>query len=112
MTTFHLPGGQPGSVAKARTAARGGARDSRRCRDITPRSADAMIVRVAIVAGAGGALGRATTAVLAAGGLIVVAVDRNERALRELPGHVRREVADTTRHRRCSPRTSSTWTAR
>ena len=34
MTTFHLPGGQPESVAKGRTAARGGARDSRRCRDI------------------------------------------------------------------------------
>jgi len=51
---------------------------------------------VAIVAGAGGALGRATTATLAASGLTVVAVDRNEHALRELPGGVRPEVADTT----------------
>jgi NAD(P)-dependent dehydrogenase (short-subunit alcohol dehydrogenase family) len=51
---------------------------------------------VAIVAGAGGALGRATTAGLAASGLTVVAVDRNEHALRELPGGVRPEVADTT----------------
>ncbi|HZL75558.1 MAG TPA: TMEM175 family protein [Propionibacteriaceae bacterium] len=31
-----------------------------------------------------------------AGGLTVVAVDRNEHALRELPDGVRREVADTT----------------
>jgi NAD(P)-dependent dehydrogenase (short-subunit alcohol dehydrogenase family) len=52
--------------------------------------------RVAIVAGAGGALGHATAAALAAGGLTVVAVDRNEDALRELPDGVRREVADTT----------------
>jgi len=51
---------------------------------------------VAIVAGAGGALGRATTASLAASGLTVVAVDRNEHALRELPDGVRPEVADTT----------------
>jgi NAD(P)-dependent dehydrogenase (short-subunit alcohol dehydrogenase family) len=52
--------------------------------------------KVAIVAGAGGGLGQATTATLAAGGLTVVAVDRNEHALRELPGTVHREVADTT----------------
>jgi len=51
---------------------------------------------VAIVAGAGGALGRATTATLAASGLTVVAVDRNEHALRGLPDGVRPEVADTT----------------
>jgi NAD(P)-dependent dehydrogenase (short-subunit alcohol dehydrogenase family) len=51
---------------------------------------------VAIVAGAAGALGRATTASLAASGLTVVAVDRNEHALRELPDGVRPEVADTT----------------
>ena len=51
---------------------------------------------VAIVAGAGGALGHATTTGLAASGLTVVAVDRNEHALRELPGGVRPEVADTT----------------
>ena len=51
---------------------------------------------VAIVAGAGGALGHATTTGLAASGLTVVAVDRNEHALRELPDGVRPEVADTT----------------
>jgi NAD(P)-dependent dehydrogenase (short-subunit alcohol dehydrogenase family) len=55
-----------------------------------------MSAKMAIVAGAGGALGHATVATLAAGGLTVVAVDRNEQALRELPGSVRREVADTT----------------
>jgi NAD(P)-dependent dehydrogenase (short-subunit alcohol dehydrogenase family) len=55
-----------------------------------------MSTQVAIVAGAGGALGRATVAVLAAGGVSVVAVDRNEGALAELPGQVRREVADAT----------------
>jgi NAD(P)-dependent dehydrogenase (short-subunit alcohol dehydrogenase family) len=55
-----------------------------------------MSAKVAIVAGAGGALGHATTVTLAAGGLTVVAVDRNEHALRELPEGVRREVADTT----------------
>jgi NAD(P)-dependent dehydrogenase (short-subunit alcohol dehydrogenase family) len=54
-----------------------------------------MSAKVAIVAGAGGALGHATTVTLAAGGLTVVAVDRNEQALRELPDGVRREVADT-----------------
>jgi NAD(P)-dependent dehydrogenase (short-subunit alcohol dehydrogenase family) len=54
-----------------------------------------MNAHVAIVAGAGG-LGRATAASLVAGGLTVVAVDRNERALRDLPGSVRPEVADTT----------------
>ena len=55
-----------------------------------------MGAQVAIVAGAGGALGHATAATLAASGLTVVAVDRNERALRELPDGVRPEVADTT----------------
>ncbi|HEV8275275.1 MAG TPA: SDR family oxidoreductase [Streptosporangiaceae bacterium] len=55
-----------------------------------------MSAHVAIVAGAGGALGHATTAALAASGLTVVAVDRNERALRELVGSARPEVADTT----------------
>jgi NAD(P)-dependent dehydrogenase (short-subunit alcohol dehydrogenase family) len=54
------------------------------------------MTQLAIVAGAGGALGRATAATLAASGLTVVAVDRNEQALRELPGGVRPEVADTT----------------
>jgi NAD(P)-dependent dehydrogenase (short-subunit alcohol dehydrogenase family) len=55
-----------------------------------------MSAQVAIVAGAGGALGHATAVTLAAGGLTVVAVDRNERGLGELPDGVRREVADTT----------------
>ena len=55
-----------------------------------------MGAHVAIVAGAGGALGHATTATLAASGLTVVAADRNERALRDLPGGIRPEVADTT----------------
>ncbi len=55
-----------------------------------------MSANVAIVTGAGGALGRATTANLAASGLTVVAVDRTGDALRELPAGSRREVADTT----------------
>jgi NAD(P)-dependent dehydrogenase (short-subunit alcohol dehydrogenase family) len=55
-----------------------------------------MGAQVAIVAGAGGALGHATAAALAASGLTVVAADRNERALRDLPGGVRPEAADTT----------------
>jgi len=55
-----------------------------------------MTAKVAIVAGAGGALGQATSVTLAASGLTVVAVDRNERALAELPDDIRREVADTT----------------
>jgi len=52
--------------------------------------------KVAIVAGAGGALGHATTLTLAAEGLTVVAVDRNERGLGDLPDDIRREVADVT----------------
>ncbi len=55
-----------------------------------------MSAKVAIVAGAGGGLGGVMTATLAASGLTVVAVDRNEQALRELPDDVRRQVADTT----------------
>jgi NAD(P)-dependent dehydrogenase (short-subunit alcohol dehydrogenase family) len=55
-----------------------------------------MSAHVAIVAGAGGALGRATAVTLAAGGRTVVAVDRDEQALRQLPGSVRREAADAT----------------
>ena len=53
-----------------------------------------MSAKVAIVAGAGGALGHATAVTLAAGGLSVVAVDRNERGLGDLPDGIRREVAD------------------
>jgi len=55
-----------------------------------------MSAQVAIVAGGGGELGRATAVALAAGGRSVVAVDRSERGLRDLPDGVRREVADTT----------------
>jgi NAD(P)-dependent dehydrogenase (short-subunit alcohol dehydrogenase family) len=55
-----------------------------------------MSAHVAVVAGAGGALGQATALTLAADGLTVVAVDRNEAGLRQLPDKVRREVADTT----------------
>ena len=55
-----------------------------------------MSAKVAIVAGAGGALGHALMVTLAAGGLTAVAVDRNERALRDLPDGARAEVADTT----------------
>jgi NAD(P)-dependent dehydrogenase (short-subunit alcohol dehydrogenase family) len=55
-----------------------------------------MGAQVAIVAGAGGALGHATAADLVASGLTVVAADRNGHALRDLPGGVRPEVAGTT----------------
>lgn len=51
---------------------------------------------VAIVAGAGGALGHATTAALAARGLTVVALDRNEHAMSDLGDAVHREAADPT----------------
>jgi NAD(P)-dependent dehydrogenase (short-subunit alcohol dehydrogenase family) len=54
-----------------------------------------MSAQVAVVVGAG-ALGQATALTLAAGGLAVVAVDRNEAVLRQLPDKIRREVADTT----------------
>ena len=55
-----------------------------------------MNAHVAIVTGAGGALGRVTAATLAASGVTVVAADRTGDALRELPDGIRREVADTT----------------
>src|ERR1700746_624049 len=51
-----------------------------------------MSAKVAIVAGAGGGVGQATTATLAAGGLTVVAIDRNEQAVRQLPHSLHREV--------------------
>ena len=54
-----------------------------------------MSSQVAVVIGAG-ALGRATAAVLADSGLTVVIVDRTQDALRDLPGSIRSEVADTT----------------
>jgi NAD(P)-dependent dehydrogenase (short-subunit alcohol dehydrogenase family) len=52
--------------------------------------------QIAIVAGAPGALDRAATVTLAARGATVVAVWRNEPRLHDLPGNVRREVADPT----------------
>src|SRR5216683_7315920 len=51
---------------------------------------------VAIVAGAGSPLGHATAVALAAGGLTVVAVDRTEHALSDLPEDIWREVAEAT----------------
>src|SRR5436189_132887 len=54
-----------------------------------------MSSQVAVVIGAG-ALGRATAAILADSGLTVVVVDRTQDALRDLPGSIRSEVADTT----------------
>jgi NAD(P)-dependent dehydrogenase (short-subunit alcohol dehydrogenase family) len=51
--------------------------------------------RVAIVAGAGGELGRATAEKLAAAGFTVVGVDRSEKGLEELPDGIRRETADS-----------------
>jgi|HubBroStandDraft_2_1064218.scaffolds.fasta_scaffold141003_1 NAD(P)-dependent dehydrogenase (short-subunit alcohol dehydrogenase family) len=50
---------------------------------------------IAIVAGAGGALGHATTATLAARGFTVVALDRSEQAMSELPGAASKEHVDT-----------------
>jgi NAD(P)-dependent dehydrogenase (short-subunit alcohol dehydrogenase family) len=55
-----------------------------------------MSATVAIVAGGGGPLGHATAVALAADGLTVVAVDRTEHALSDLPEDIRREVADAT----------------
>ena len=52
--------------------------------------------QVALVAGAGGPLGRATAVRLAAAGFTVVGVDRNEDALGELPESVRKFTGDTT----------------
>ena len=55
-----------------------------------------MSAKVAVVTGAGGALGHATAVTLAAAGLTVVAVDRNEKALGDFSDRVRPEVADAT----------------
>jgi NADP-dependent 3-hydroxy acid dehydrogenase YdfG len=49
---------------------------------------------VAVVAGAGGALGHATTQALAARGLTVVALDRNEHAMSDLRDVVHKEAVD------------------
>src|SRR5256714_12024891 len=50
----------------------------------------------AIVAGAGGELGRATAEKLAAAGFTVAGVDRNQEALKDLPDGIWREAADPT----------------
>ena len=55
-----------------------------------------MKARVAIVAGAGTGLGHATALALHEAGLTVVAVDRTEAGLKELPDGIHREVADAT----------------
>jgi NAD(P)-dependent dehydrogenase (short-subunit alcohol dehydrogenase family) len=55
-----------------------------------------MSARIAIVAGAGTGLGQATAVALHRAGLTVVAVDRNEAGLKELPDEIRREVADAS----------------
>jgi NAD(P)-dependent dehydrogenase (short-subunit alcohol dehydrogenase family) len=55
-----------------------------------------MSERVAIVAGAGGELGRATAGKLAAAGFTVAGVDRNQEALKKLPDGIRPEAADPT----------------
>jgi len=51
---------------------------------------------IAIVAGAGGELGRAVVVTLIASGYTVVAVDRSEVKLGDLPDGVHREVADAS----------------
>src|ERR1700690_2127507 len=55
-----------------------------------------MNTHVAIVAGAGSGLGQATALALHEAGLTVVAVDRSEAGLKELPDGIHREVADAT----------------
>ena len=55
-----------------------------------------MSTRIAIVAGAGSGLGQATAVALHTAGLTVVAVDRSEAGLKELPDGILREVADAT----------------
>jgi NAD(P)-dependent dehydrogenase (short-subunit alcohol dehydrogenase family) len=54
------------------------------------------IMSIAIVAGAGTGLGQSTALVLHGAGVTVVAVDRNEAGLKQLPNEVHREVADAT----------------
>jgi NAD(P)-dependent dehydrogenase (short-subunit alcohol dehydrogenase family) len=55
-----------------------------------------MKARIAIVAGAGSGLGHATALALHEAGLTVVAVDRTEAGLKDLPDGIHREVADAT----------------
>jgi NAD(P)-dependent dehydrogenase (short-subunit alcohol dehydrogenase family) len=55
-----------------------------------------MSTPIAIVVGAASGLGRATAVALHDNGLTVVAVDRNEAGLVELPDGIHRQVADAT----------------
>lgn len=55
-----------------------------------------MSTRIAIVAGAGSGLGQATALALHAAGWTVVAVDRNEAGLKQLPEGISLEVADAS----------------
>jgi NAD(P)-dependent dehydrogenase (short-subunit alcohol dehydrogenase family) len=55
-----------------------------------------MSERVAILAGAGGELGRVTAQKLAAAGFTVVGIDRNEEGLKSLPDGIRYEAGDPT----------------
>jgi 3-oxoacyl-[acyl-carrier protein] reductase len=55
-----------------------------------------MTASIAYVTGAGSGLGQATAVKLAAAGLTVVAIDRSDVGLKELPDTMRREVADAT----------------
>lgn len=52
--------------------------------------------RIAIVVGAGSGVGQATALALRGAGLTVVAVDRSEAGLKELPDGINTEVADAT----------------
>jgi 3-oxoacyl-[acyl-carrier protein] reductase len=55
-----------------------------------------MSERAAIVVGAGGELGRATTEALEGTSYMVIGIDRNEQGLKELSDGIRREVGDAT----------------
>ena len=55
-----------------------------------------MSTRIAIVAGAGSGVGQATALKLHSDGLTVIAVDRTDTGLTELPDGIRTEVADAT----------------
>jgi NAD(P)-dependent dehydrogenase (short-subunit alcohol dehydrogenase family) len=55
-----------------------------------------MSTPIAIVVGAGSGLGQATALALHRAGLTVVAVDRSEAGLKQLPDEIRHEVADAS----------------
>jgi NAD(P)-dependent dehydrogenase (short-subunit alcohol dehydrogenase family) len=55
-----------------------------------------MSTSIAIVVGAGSGLGQATALTLHRAGFTVVAVDRNEAGLKQLPEQIHRRVADAT----------------